>query len=74
MRPLAAPGNQDIEFTFFEIKKIQAVFENIDINELKKSGLKAKIDAVIMNPPFGTKQKHADTEFLLKAFELTDKI
>ena len=28
-----------------------------------------KADTVIMNPPFGTRKKHADREFLLKAFE-----
>jgi putative methylase len=33
-----------------------------------------KADTVIMNPPFGTKSKHADKEFLLKAFELADSI
>lgn len=33
-----------------------------------------KIDIVIQNPPFGTKEKHADREFLLKAFDLAKKI
>lgn len=28
------------------------------------------VDVVIQNPPFGTKLTHADSEFLLKAFEL----
>jgi len=29
-----------------------------------------KVDVVIQNPPFGTKQKHADKEFLEKAFSI----
>lgn len=29
-----------------------------------------EVDAVIQNPPFGTKQKHADREFLLQAFKV----
>ena len=43
--------------------------ENYQIvhNDLKDAEVKA--DTVIMNPPFGTKKKHADREFLLKAFE-----
>jgi putative methylase len=32
------------------------------------------IDTIIMNPPFGTKEKHADREFLLRAFSLCNKI
>ncbi len=28
-----------------------------------------KADVVIQNPPFGTKKKHADRDFLMKAFE-----
>ena len=34
---------------------------------IARVGLKA--DVVIQNPPFGTKQRHADKEFVLKAFE-----
>ena len=34
--------------------------------DARKTELKA--DAVVMNPPFGTKTRHADREFLLKAF------
>lgn len=34
------------------------------------SSVKLKADVVIMNPPFGTKTKHADREFLSKAFSI----
>ncbi|MBI2107059.1 methyltransferase [Candidatus Woesearchaeota archaeon] len=33
-----------------------------------------KVDTVIQNPPYGTKEKHADKEFLMKAFEISKKI
>ncbi|MBI1970310.1 methyltransferase [Candidatus Woesearchaeota archaeon] len=33
-----------------------------------------KTDTVIQNPPFGTRVKHADREFLLKAFETAPSI
>jgi len=42
---------------------------NIDI-----SGFSQKVDTVIMNPPFGTKIKHADQEFLNKALEIAKVI
>lgn len=31
-----------------------------------------RVDVVIQNPPFGTKQEHADRNFLMKAFSLAD--
>lgn len=36
-----------------------------DIAEFKE-----RVDTVIQNPPFGTKTKHADRQFLLQAFKL----
>jgi putative methylase len=42
---------------------------NSEIQEFNK-----KVDLVIQNPPFGTKEKHADKLFLEKAFEITTKI
>jgi len=35
---------------------------------------KEKCDVVVMNPPFGTKVRHADREFLVKAFEIADVV
>lgn len=43
----------------------KAVFVCKDI-----SAFNEKVDVVIQNPPFGTKLKHADKEFLEKAFSL----
>ena len=49
---------------FSEIKG-KAVFLNISIEDFNE-----KADVVLQNPPFGTKKKHADREFLLKAFSM----
>ena len=47
----------------------KAIFLNQDINNFDD-----KVDTVIQNPPFGTKQEHADKVFLEKAFLLTNVI
>ncbi|MBW2997592.1 METTL5 family protein [Candidatus Woesearchaeota archaeon] len=51
--------------------KIKKGFEiiNSDIDLFDK-----KIDLVLQNPPFGTKTKHLDKEFLKKAFSISDII
>ena len=46
--------------------KGEAVFICKDISDFNE-----KVDTVIQNPPFGTKQKHADKMFLEKAFSIT---
>ncbi len=51
------------------VKDERAVFVNKDIKDFNK-----KADVVIMNPPFGTKVKYADREFLLKAMQISKKI
>ena len=33
-------------------------------------GFPGKADVVVQNPPFGTKEKHADREFLMQAFKV----
>ena len=47
----------------------EAVFLEQDVQEFTQ-----KVDIVLENPPFGTKQKHADKEFLLRAFTLAPVI
>ena len=42
----------------------KAVLVNEDVKNFKKT-----VDTVIQNPPFGTKQKHADRQFLATAFK-----
>lgn len=41
----------------------------LDVNDFNKT-----VDVVIQNPPFGTKTKHADREFLEKAFIISDVV
>ncbi len=48
--------------------------KNYEIIHDNISEFDKKVDTVIQNPPFGTKEKHADREFLLKAFDLATKI
>ena len=48
-----------------ETAKVQVEWVKSDIE--KVSG---RFDTVIMNPPYGTRTSHADTEFLKKAIEL----
>lgn len=45
---------------------------NIDINEINNK--KIKCDIIFQNPPFGSKNKHADKLFLQKAFSLSNII
>ena len=45
-----------------------------DLMESPISGVDLKADTIIQNPPFGTKRRHADREFLLKAFESADVV
>jgi len=54
-----------------ELQGFDADYEIIesDINEFKE-----QVDIVIQNPPFGTKNEHADKAFLEKAFKITDHI
>lgn len=44
-------------------------FLNCDVSDLK-----IKVDTVIMNPPFGVQNEHADRRFLLKAFLISKVI
>ncbi|MFO8016883.1 MAG: METTL5 family protein [Candidatus Woesearchaeota archaeon] len=53
----------------FSISKESAVFMEKDINDFDE-----RADTVMQNPPFGTKTKHADREFLMKAFSTSDII
>jgi putative methylase len=46
-----------------------SVRHNAELIQGEISHVNIKADVVIQNPPFGTKEKHADREFLLKAFD-----
>ncbi len=51
-------------FSDFDFEIIESDIKDVDI----------KVDTVIQNPPFGTRTKHADKEFLIKAFNSADNI
>ena len=51
------------------IKEKNAILINKDIKDFNN-----KVDVVIQNPPCGTKNKHADKDFLEKAMQLAGKI
>lgn len=51
------------------LKLKNAVFLQQDIKDFNE-----KVDVVLQNPPFGTKNKHADKAFLEKAFQVADII
>lgn len=59
---LARKNHQKLESEGYALG--EAVFREQDIQEVREHG-----DVVIMNPPFGTKVRHHDRKFLLKAFE-----
>jgi putative methylase len=44
-------------------------FLNADVSDFSKS-----VDTVVMNPPFGSQNPHADRPFLVKAFEVSDVV
>ncbi len=60
------------EYNLKLMNKIQ--FINKDIKEITKTDFSDKIDLVIQNPPFGTREKHIDIIFLEKAMHLAEKI
>ena len=47
----------------------ESVFMHSDVADFS-----SKVEVVIQNPPFGTKTKHADRAFLIKAFAVSDII
>ena len=48
---------------------LKAVFLKMDVQDFSEN-----VDVVVQNPPFGTKQEHADKKFLEKAFSLAQII
>ncbi len=77
-------GAKSVLFVDNDDKALQICRENIQKLQSERSGLgqveflekdvasvDQRVDTVIMNPPFGTKKKHADKGFLKKAFSIT---
>ena len=57
---------------FLEDRIDMDIKKNCEIINKELSGFEKKVDVVIQNPPFGTKNKHADKLFLEKAFQIAD--
>jgi len=51
------------------LKNVEIEIERYEIITKDVSLFSEKVDVVLENPPFGTKQKHSDRFFLVKAFE-----
>lgn len=48
--------------------------KNYTVLAIDIHGFDEKVDTVFQNPPFGTKQRHADKPFLEKAFSVADVV
>lgn len=64
---ISKQNHQSLLSQGFEIG--EAVFVNSGISDFNE-----RVDVVVENPPFGTKEKHADKAFLEKAFSLADTV
>ncbi len=49
-------------------------FENVHFRKMDILEFDEKVDTVVMNPPFGVQQEHADKNFLEKAMEISNSI
>jgi len=49
-------------------------YSNFEIIESDIKDVNLKVDTILQNPPFGTKTKHADKDFLIKAFDSSRNI
>ena len=74
--PLSLQGCQCIEWHAFKvvvalsIAAMQIDWMQSSISQLQTSQMAVKADVVVMNPPFGTRRKGADLEFLRAAFQV----
>ena len=66
----------DIDADALEIAERNSASKGCEIEFVKCSINEASgsFDTVLMNPPFGSQNKHADTPFLMKAMEIADSV
>lgn len=81
-------GAKKVYFVDIDEKAIDILKSNLNLVQLKNKRIEKrylvkkidikdfdeKVEVIIQNPPFGTKQKHADKIFLEKAFEVSKTI
>ncbi|ASJ03903.1 MULTISPECIES: METTL5 family protein [Thermococcus] len=51
-----------------------ALTDCVEIHRTHVTDFSVRVDTVVMNPPFGSQNRHADRPFLLKAFEVSDVV
>ena len=58
------------------VNKKKMDIENIDLvmMDVQSLDLRVKLDTVVMNPPFGTRNAGIDTAFVMKALEIADVV
>ena len=67
----------EVDETALEVARENASSLGIDCIEFVNSDVSSfsmGVDTVIMNPPFGSQNPHADRPFLVKAFEISDVV
>lgn len=64
----------DIDKKAINIAIKNCKFENVHFRNIDVLDFDEKVDVVIMNPPFGVQQEHADKIFLEKAMEISNII
>ena len=64
----------DVDKDSLEVAEKNCEFENGEFLNLDVSEFDEKVDVVLMNPPFGVQNVHADKVFLEKAMDISNKI
>jgi predicted RNA methylase len=72
---LSLDVDQDaLDCAWVNLKKME--IENVDLvmMDVQSLNLKGRLDTVVMNPPFGTRNTGIDTAFVMKALEYADTV
>ncbi len=64
----------DIDKGALDVAIRNCKFENVHFRNLDVLKFNEKVDTVVMNPPFGVQEEHADRNFLVKAMEISNSI
>nr|WP_206203554.1 METTL5 family protein [Thermococcus sp. M36] len=54
--------------------RAHSIEECVEVVHSDVSEFSGRVDTVVMNPPFGSQNPHADRPFLIKAFEVSDVV
>jgi predicted RNA methylase len=65
---------QALETAWVNLKKME--IDNVDLAmmDVQSLNLNSRLDTVVMNPPFGTRNSGIDTAFVMKALEYADTV